>query len=235
LIDCLGNASGNALPGTPCNDGNINTINDAWDGSCTCTGTLLTFDCLGVVDGPAVPGTPCDDGVLVTTNDQFDVDCACVGMDCAGVLGGDALPGLPCDDGNAWSYNDLWTFDCSCAGIVGVEEHLLGDAAQRARLERCTHHGAGHQRARVAHRTVRFAAGHSRSAGPLHASPRYVHRPSLLGGSLRDATPLALPLNIRTWSCAQRIPWFIFPFLSMEDFDLTGYGAGPHIRRTIHE
>ncbi|MBP6697141.1 MAG: T9SS type A sorting domain-containing protein [Flavobacteriales bacterium] len=128
LIDCLGNAGGNALPSTPCNDGNINTINDAWDGSCTCTGTLLTFDCLGVVDGPAVPGTPCDDGVLVTTNDQFDADCACVGMDCAGVLGGDALPGLPCDDGNAWSYNDLWTFDCSCAGIVGVEEHLLGDA-----------------------------------------------------------------------------------------------------------
>ena len=36
--DCLGNIGGNALPGTACNDGNPNTINDTWNGSCVCVG-----------------------------------------------------------------------------------------------------------------------------------------------------------------------------------------------------
>ncbi|MEZ4756935.1 MAG: hypothetical protein R2817_08920 [Flavobacteriales bacterium] len=29
-FDCEGVANGSALPGTPCNDGNSNTINDVW-------------------------------------------------------------------------------------------------------------------------------------------------------------------------------------------------------------
>ena len=33
---------GNAEPGTPCNDGNVNTVNDVINGSCTCAGTSVS-------------------------------------------------------------------------------------------------------------------------------------------------------------------------------------------------
>jgi hypothetical protein len=38
--DCLGAPGGSAMPGTPCNDGNACTTNDAWNTSCQCVGTL---------------------------------------------------------------------------------------------------------------------------------------------------------------------------------------------------
>ena len=38
MVDCLGVPGGNALPGTPCNDGDPMTINDTWDANCTCAG-----------------------------------------------------------------------------------------------------------------------------------------------------------------------------------------------------
>ena len=41
-VDCLGVASGTALPGTACNDGNACTINDTWSASCQCVGTSIT-------------------------------------------------------------------------------------------------------------------------------------------------------------------------------------------------
>lgn len=37
--DCLGVYGGSALPGTPCDDGNVNTINDLYNASCACVGT----------------------------------------------------------------------------------------------------------------------------------------------------------------------------------------------------
>ncbi|MBK9514561.1 MAG: hypothetical protein IPO05_13285 [Flavobacteriales bacterium] len=55
-FDCEGLANGTALPGTACNDSNANTINDAWDANCTCSGTPVTFDCEGVACRRAVGG-----------------------------------------------------------------------------------------------------------------------------------------------------------------------------------
>lgn len=40
--DCLGVVGGTALPGTPCDDGNTETINDTWNASCVCVGELNT-------------------------------------------------------------------------------------------------------------------------------------------------------------------------------------------------
>ncbi len=44
--DCNGDFGGTALPGTACNDGNPNTINDVYGSDCTCSGTL-TGSCTG--------------------------------------------------------------------------------------------------------------------------------------------------------------------------------------------
>jgi hypothetical protein len=40
LPDCTGITNGPNLPGTPCNDGDPNTINDLWSPSCVCAGVL---------------------------------------------------------------------------------------------------------------------------------------------------------------------------------------------------
>ncbi|MCB9199931.1 MAG: hypothetical protein H6596_05545 [Flavobacteriales bacterium] len=69
LIDCEGTPGGSALPGTSCNDGDANTINDQWTANCQCVGTAVTFDCEGVANGPALPGTACNDGDPNTGND----------------------------------------------------------------------------------------------------------------------------------------------------------------------
>jgi gliding motility-associated-like protein len=37
--DCIGAWGGSALPGTPCNDGQANTVNDVWGNNCICAGT----------------------------------------------------------------------------------------------------------------------------------------------------------------------------------------------------
>ena len=91
-------------PGTPCDDGNPNTIHDqiGIDG-CSCTGLPNTIEielqpCEGLSDNdrdgvcsdvdcndndpnvPTIPGTPCNDGNLNTINDQIGIDgCSCVG------------------------------------------------------------------------------------------------------------------------------------------------------------
>ncbi|MCB9181719.1 MAG: hypothetical protein H6593_09800 [Flavobacteriales bacterium] len=70
LIDCEGTPGGSALPGTSCNDGDANTINDQWTANCQCVGTAVTFDCEGVANGPALPGTACNDGDPNTGNDS---------------------------------------------------------------------------------------------------------------------------------------------------------------------
>jgi len=54
--------------GTPCDDGDATTFNDAFDINCTCVG------------GPCLAaGTPCDDGDSCTQNDMFDSSCNCAG------------------------------------------------------------------------------------------------------------------------------------------------------------
>jgi len=107
---------GNLEPGTACNDGNPNTVNDVIGANCACAGQAV--DCLGAVGGPALPGTPCNDNNSATGNDAWNTNCQCAGLpfDCQGVAGGPALPGSPCNDGNNLTVNDTWSMDCSCSG-----------------------------------------------------------------------------------------------------------------------
>ncbi|MEZ4757508.1 MAG: T9SS type A sorting domain-containing protein [Flavobacteriales bacterium] len=117
-----------SVPGTACDDGNANTINDQLDANCVCVGTPATTDCLGVIGGTALPGTPCDDGLATTGNDTWSNDCQCVGqvIDCEGVAGGTALPGTPCNDNNAGTINDTWSVDCQCVGVpTGCTENIV--------------------------------------------------------------------------------------------------------------
>jgi len=112
--------NGTDLPGTSCDDGNVNTANDTWSAACVCEGTPTNFDCLGVSGGAALPGTSCDDGNVNTANDLWSAACVCEGtpinFDCLGVSGGVALPGTSCDDGNVNTTNDTWSAACVCEG-----------------------------------------------------------------------------------------------------------------------
>ena len=118
--DCLGVSGGSALPGTSCNDGNANTINDLYNASCQCVGTPVIFDCLGVANGTALSGTSCNDGNANTINDLYNASCQCAGtpvsFDCLGVANGTALPGTSCNDGNACTTGDIWNTNCQCLG-----------------------------------------------------------------------------------------------------------------------
>ncbi|MCB9178820.1 MAG: T9SS type A sorting domain-containing protein [Flavobacteriales bacterium] len=116
--DCQGVNNGPAMPGTPCNDGNASTGNDAWNANCQCVGESV--DCLGVAGGTALPGTPCDDGNGNTIDDVYTADCQCVGVtyDCLGIAGGPALPGTPCNDGNPSTGGDQYNLNCDCVGIL---------------------------------------------------------------------------------------------------------------------
>ncbi|QQS29974.1 MAG: hypothetical protein IPM47_03205 [Sphingobacteriales bacterium] len=44
-VDCLGEPGGLALPGTPCDDGNPETVNDLFGTDCTCAGTPVSTLC----------------------------------------------------------------------------------------------------------------------------------------------------------------------------------------------
>ncbi|MEO8589311.1 MAG: hypothetical protein ABI432_08095, partial [Flavobacteriales bacterium] len=124
-LDCAGTIGGNALPGTPCDDGDATTGDDAWSTSCECEG--IPLDCVGVPGGIALPGSSCDDNDPSTGLDVWGTDCVCAGLviDCAGVPGGSLLPGTPCDDGFALTANDVLGVDCTCAGDP-VDEDCLG-------------------------------------------------------------------------------------------------------------
>ena len=117
-----------SIPGTACDDGNANTINDVLNANCVCEGTPATTDCLGVIGGTALPGTPCDDGLASTGNDTWNSNCQCVGqvIDCLGLAGGTALPGTPCNDNNAGTINDTWSVGCQCVGVpTGCTENIV--------------------------------------------------------------------------------------------------------------
>jgi PKD domain/Secretion system C-terminal sorting domain len=122
LYDCNGVLNGSAMPGSACDDGNAQSMNDIWQANCTCSGTL-TYDCLGVLNGPTMPGTVCNDGDSITVNDAWNVYCICTGdssnyanYDCQGIFMGPNMPGTPCDDGNPVTIGDTWTANCYCAG-----------------------------------------------------------------------------------------------------------------------
>ncbi len=139
-----------ATPGTSCNDGDINTINDVIQADgCTCAGIFncpVDVDLDGVCqpddcddNNPNVPapsGTPCNDGNPNTLNDVIQADeCTCLGTPCpdndndgfcAAEDCDDNNPNLPtiagtaCDDGDANTTGDVYQADgCTCAGIGG--------------------------------------------------------------------------------------------------------------------
>lgn len=124
-LDCEGVEDGSSVPGSPCDDGDLETENDVYQDDCTCSGTaIVPPDCEGVIGGPAVPGSDCDDGDENTFGDEYQDDCTCEGEsniqeeDCEGDLGGPAIPGTPCDDENPETSNDIWQFDCTCLGSI---------------------------------------------------------------------------------------------------------------------
>lgn len=82
-VDCEGVPGGPAMPGTPCDDANPNTMNDAFDGSCECIGQPPPppLDCEGVPGGSALPGSPCDDGDPDTPSSSYNINCVCTGDD----------------------------------------------------------------------------------------------------------------------------------------------------------
>lgn len=133
------------FPGSPCNDGNPNTMNDSINPDCICAGILIvegcmdpnscTYDSLANVDNNTCiyPDTPCDDNNPDTFNDVLDSLCNCVGtLYVSGCMDPNAcnynplaniddqtciLPGSPCDDGNVMTINDSIDVNCNCVGI----------------------------------------------------------------------------------------------------------------------
>ncbi len=138
------------FPGSPCNDGNPNTMNDSINPDCICAGILIvegcmdpnscTYDSLANVDNNTCiyPDTPCDDNNPDTFNDVLDSLCNCVGtLYVSGCMDPNAcnynplaniddqtciLPGSPCDDGNVMTINDSIDVNCNCVGtdITGL-------------------------------------------------------------------------------------------------------------------
>jgi hypothetical protein len=109
---------GSDEPGTVCDDGNANTINDQINLNCVCEGTAQGVDCEGTPGGTELPGTDCDDGNADTGNDTWSVDCICEGelIDCEGVPGGTATVGSACNDANVCTTGDVYNANCVCEG-----------------------------------------------------------------------------------------------------------------------
>lgn len=143
--DGVGNSCDNCptvpgVIGTPCNDGNPNTMNDVLVTGCTCAGTPIPNDCTGVPGGPTQPGSPCNDNNACTTNDAYNMSCQCTGTvvdaDSDGICDlldacptdpnkvdpghcgcGNPDPSTPCDDGDPMTVDDKYWSDCLCYGL----------------------------------------------------------------------------------------------------------------------
>src|SRR5690606_30330509 len=89
-VDCMGVDGGSALPGTPCDNGNVNNSGfpDIWLPDCTCHDYCDGWDM-----NSGYPGDVCDDGDPTTENDAWWPGCICAGTgvsmgDCEGVING---------------------------------------------------------------------------------------------------------------------------------------------------
>ena len=106
-------------PGTACDDGIMETYDDAIDSTCMCVG--IPFDCDVLL---ANFGDPCDDGDPNTPNDFIDSNCECVGgFDCPIIM---ANFGDPCDDGFSGTFNDTINIDCKCMGTWECPDIMAG-------------------------------------------------------------------------------------------------------------
>ncbi len=121
-VDCAGTVNGNAMPGTPCNDGNACTFNDTWSANCECIGTPVLCD-----DGNPCTTNDCVNGACVFTPiTDTDGDGVCDTMDgcpfdplkySPGQCGcGAPEPWTTCDDGDPLTFGDIVGPDCQCAG-----------------------------------------------------------------------------------------------------------------------
>ena len=140
------------FPGTLCDDGNPNTINDSINPDCICIGNIIVYGCTdpqsctynplaNVNDNSCIfPDSPCDDNNPDTFNDILDSLCNCVGtLYVSGCMDPNAcnynplaniddnscvLPGSPCDDGNTLTINDSLDVNCNCVGtdVTGLNE-----------------------------------------------------------------------------------------------------------------
>jgi len=123
---------GNPEPETPCDDGNIKTINDEINGDCQCEGQLDTD----------LDGTPDDDDGCPTDADKTEPgECGCGNPetdtdedgtpDCddlcpddpnktePGECGcGNLEPGTACDDGDDCTIDDIIDEACECKGVL---------------------------------------------------------------------------------------------------------------------
>lgn len=86
ILDCQNDTNGLAMPGTSCDDGQMNTVNDTWTSGCQCLGELDT-DLDGIPDTiddcPNLAGQigdACDDGDCYTENDVITENCVCLGI-----------------------------------------------------------------------------------------------------------------------------------------------------------
>ncbi len=124
------------IVGTSCDDGDVCTINDAYDNSCNCVGVFADADFDGVCDADDVCpgfndnliGSSCDDGDDCTVGDTYNNSCNCVGTfadsDGDGVCDADDLCdgfddnliGTSCDDGDICTVNDVYDNGCNCIG-----------------------------------------------------------------------------------------------------------------------
>ena len=128
----------------PCDDSDGNTINDAYDSDCQCTGEPVVLGCMSSNacnysaeansdDGTCFfVGDACDDGDSTTGGDVVGEDCNCAGMEivmgctdnsacnyeeAAEASDGSCVyPGDACDDGFGNTVNDQYQSDCSCEG-----------------------------------------------------------------------------------------------------------------------
>ena len=81
--------------GDACDDGNLATMNDAYDANCNCVGVFNTCPGIGDNDG---------DGICA------DIDCDDNDPNATSVAGD------PCDDGDPTTINDVYGSNCNCAG-----------------------------------------------------------------------------------------------------------------------
>ena len=142
--DCLGVVGGTAVPGSGCNDNNPCTVNDTWNSSCQCVGTIQDNDGDGICNAQdncpntaGQIGSSCNDNNPCTTNDVLNSSCQCVGTfqdsDGDGTCDAqDSCPGTPgqvgsaCNDNDPCTINDVLNANCQCAGTYADSD---GDGA----------------------------------------------------------------------------------------------------------
>jgi uncharacterized protein (TIGR02145 family) len=102
------------FPGTPCDDGNVNSLNDTYQSNCQCQGltgqqgctnpSACNFNALAIIDNGSCilpESSLCTDNNILTVNDYYDENCICIGFTEGSdfVIGG----GVTDVDGNQYS------------------------------------------------------------------------------------------------------------------------------------